>query len=165
MGLRRVSKKWFNENLNMSFKEYITEMPELLRTLESQASRTIDHLAGFPRQGVYVFYEGRAALYVGRSNRLVDRIREHCRESSRNNSATFAFILAKEEMKIEKGLKLKRRELEEAPGFKMAFFEARKRVGDMELRAVEIKDQVKQALFEIYAALELGCKYNDFRTH
>ena len=151
--------------MDMKFGELVEEMPKFLRTLESQPYLTIDNLKGLPKHGVYVFYEGRKALYVGRSNRVVDRIREHCRESSRHNSASFAFNLAKEEMRIEQGTKLGRHELEQAPGFGRAFYEARKRVGEMEIRAVSIEDQVKQALFEIYAALELNCKYNNFRTH
>ena len=35
----------------------------------------------------------------------------------------------------------------------------------MKIRVVQIDDQVTQALFEIYAALALETKYNDFRTH
>jgi len=50
---------------------------------------------------------------------------------------------------------IKRKELEEAPGFAQEFFLARMMVADMKIRVIEITDQVEQALFEIYAALAL----------
>ena len=151
--------------MNMKFSELVEEMPELLQNLESQHPRTIDNLKGLPQRGVYIFYEEHKALYVGRSNRVVDRIREHCRESSRHNSATFAFNLAKEEMGLGQKTRVPRKELEKAPGFDKAFWEARKRVSEMKIRVVQIDDQVTQALFEIYAALALEAPYNDFSTH
>ena len=58
-----------------------------------------------------------------------------------------------------------RKELEKAPGFDKAFWEARKRVSEMKIRVVQIDDQVTQALFEIYVALALEATYNDFSTH
>ncbi len=35
----------------------------------------------------------------------------------------------------------------------------------MQTKVIEIEDQITQALFEIYAALILNTKYNDFSTH
>ena len=58
-----------------------------------------------------------------------------------------------------------RKELEQALGFKQAFYEARRRVREMKIRVVQIDDQVTQALFEIYAALALEAPYNAFNTH
>jgi hypothetical protein len=153
--------------MNVKFKKLVEQMPGLLQSLEPQSFRTMENLAGIPERGVYVFYDNDKALYVGRSNKLKTRLRQHCRESSTHNSATFAFNLAKEEMAGYRDIPkdITRKELEHAPGFDRAFYEARKRVGEMKVRVVQIDDQVTQALFEIYAALALQTPYNDFSTH
>jgi excinuclease UvrABC nuclease subunit len=48
-----------------------------------------------PSKGVYVFYEDNKPIYVGRSNRMRKRIKEHFAISSTHHSATFAFKLAR----------------------------------------------------------------------
>lgn len=72
-------------------------MPHLLRKLLEAELRSRDNLRGIPQRGVYVLYEESRPIYVGRSNRLGDRLLEHGRPSSTHNSAPFAFNLAKEE--------------------------------------------------------------------
>jgi len=153
--------------VNKSFNELVATMPGLLQSLQSQPFRTRKNLVGIPKQGVYVFYENDKALYVGRSNRLKKRLQEHGRLSSTHNSAPFAFNLAKEKMQRAKEIPpyVRRKELEHAPGFDYAFFEAKNRVAEMKIRVMQIDDQVTQALFEIYAALALNTPYNDFSTH
>ena len=153
-------------SVNNEFRGLVERMPELLKDLKEQKARTMDDLNGIPTRGVYVFYERNKPLYVGRSNRLKSRIREHCGESSTHTSATFAFNLAKEEMGIDQRTRVTRKELEKAPGFDRAFYEARMRVKDMKVRAVQIDGQAAQALFEIYAVLALETRrYNDLGTH
>jgi hypothetical protein len=151
-----------------TFNELVKKMPELLQKLKAGPLLTRENLKGIPQKGVYIFYENGKPLYVGRSNNMKDRILEHGQNSSGHHSAQFAFNLAKEEMKIDQGIHsshITRKELEDAPGFKQAFFEARMRVRDMKVRVVEIDNQLTQALFEIYAALTLKTPYNDFSTH
>ena len=153
--------------MNVKFNELVAQMPGLFEGLESQPFRTRDNLAEIPERGVYVFYENNKALYVGRSNRLKARIQVHGRPSARHSSAQFAFNLAKEKIARYRDIPkdITRKELEKAPGFERAFFEAKNRVAQMKIRVVQINDQVTQALFEIYAALSLDTRYNDFRTH
>ena len=152
--------------MNKSFNELVGKMPGLLQSVESQHFRTRENLVGIPERGVYVFYENDKALYVGRSNRLKTRLQEHGRPSSGHNSAPFAFNLAREKMHAEEiPPYVTRKELEQAPGFEEAFFDARNRVAQMKIRIIQIDDQVTQALFEIYAALALNAPYNDFSTH
>jgi len=152
--------------MNMNFNELVVKMPGLLQSLESQPFRTRENLVGIPERDVYVFYESDKALYVGRSNRLKTRLQEHGRWSSKHNSASFAFNLAKEKMRAKEiPPYVMRKELEQAPGFDKAFFEAKNRVAQVKIRVTQIDDQVTQALFEIYAALALNAPYNDFRTH
>lgn len=150
----------------MKFHEHVERMQELLETLKRQCPRTKENLGDIPNCGVYVFYEKGKAMYAGRSDRLRKRVVEHSGRGFRSNSASFAFNLAKE----EKGLLYRtagrtREELEADPDFHGAFEGAKRRVSQMEIRFVEIEDPITQALFEIYAALELDCKYNDFGTH
>ena len=152
--------------MDIEFKKLIEQMPQLLGNLKRKKPLAMSNLGGIPTRGVYVFYEKNKPIYVGRSNRLKSRIREHYRESSTHNSATFAFNLAKEEMGINQRTPITRKELEKAPGFDRAFYEARLRVKEMEVRVVQIDDQATQALFEIYAVLALKTRrYNNFRTH
>lgn len=153
--------------MNVTFKELADQMPGLLKSLESQPFRTMENLVDIPKQGIYVLYENDKPLYVGRSNRLKARLREHYQESSTHTSATFAFNLAKEEMELSQGIpvRITRKELEQDPVFDTTFSKARKRVSKMKIRVVQVDNQVTQALFEIYAALALKAPYNKFSTH
>ena len=84
------------KNMNNKFKEIIDQFPELMQQLVDSPLRQRNSLGDIPNKGIYVFYENEEPIYVGRSNRMKDRIQEHGRKSSYHNSATFAFILAKE---------------------------------------------------------------------
>jgi len=149
------------------FGEYIRRMPILLNELRGTPLLNRSELEDIPRYGVYVFYREGNPLYVGRSNRLKKRIQEHGRPSSGHYSATLAFSMAKERVNFNRNKRrlATRNELEKASGFKKAFFLARKQVAEMQVKVIEIEDQITQALFEIYAALTLNTKYNDFGTH
>ena len=149
------------------FSEYIQRMPILLNELKGKPLLNRHELEGIPKSGVYVFYREDKPLYVGRSNRLKERIQEHGRPSSDHYSATLAFNMAKERMNFNRNKRrlATRNELEKAPGFKKAFFLTKKQVAEMQVKVIEIEDQIAQALFEIYAALTLNTKYNDFSTH
>ncbi len=85
--------------VSLRFEEVIDRMPVLLNDLLSCSSPTLsrNNLGVLPQSGVYVFYEKGIPTYVGRSNRLRQRLLEHSRPSSVHNSSTFAFLLAVEE--------------------------------------------------------------------
>ncbi|MFC2070424.1 GIY-YIG nuclease family protein [Chloroflexota bacterium] len=153
--------------MNARFGKLIDKMPSLLRDLESQPFLSRAELAGIPKQGIYVFYQKEKAVYVGRSNRLKERIQEHGRPSSDHYSATLAFRIAKKKLNYEgdEHRLATRDELEQALGFKEVFFQARLQVAEMQVKIIGIDDQITQALFEIYAALTLNTQYNDFGTH
>ena len=150
-----------------NFGEYIRRMPILLNELKGTPLLNRNELKDIPRSGVYVFYGESNPLYVGRSNRLKERIQEHGRPSSDHYSATLAFNMAKERVNFNRNKRrlATRNELEKAPGFKKAFFLTKKQVAEMQVKVIEIEDQIAQALFEICAALTLNTKYNDFGTH
>ena len=149
------------------FDEKIARMPDLLKELKGQPLRMRDDLRQIPKQGIYVFYDEGTPIYVGRSDRLRKRIQQHGWDSSGHNRATLAFRIAKETM--ERAGKIPpdatRRELETAPGFRVAFLAERRRVAKMGFRIVEIVDPIEQSLFEMYAHLVLKTKYNSFENH
>ena len=125
-----------------------------------------------PEKGIYVFYESGKSLYVGRSDRMRERILEHGRPRSLHNSATFAFLLAME-MATRKGINctgITRDDLQIDDDFKPLYDQAKERVSNMQLRVVEVSDAIEQSVFEVYAALHLKTTrnyggYNDFENH
>jgi hypothetical protein len=63
-----------------------------------------------------------------------------------------------------------RDELQRDPEFKKLFDATKKSVRCMGIRVVEINNPIEQAVFEVYAALELGTTqeqvgFNDFENH
>ena len=97
-----------------------------------------------PRCGVYLFSEGNEHLYVGRTDRLRDRHREHW--SGKANDAPFAFKLARHATNnLLKGAPT-RKMLEADPGFAAAFITAKERVSNMQFRWVEEAEPNRQCL-------------------
>jgi predicted GIY-YIG superfamily endonuclease len=116
-----------------------------------------------PRCGVYLFSEGDDHLYVGRTDRLRDRHKEHW--SGKANDAPFAFKLARHAThNLVKGGPT-RKALEADTAFAAAFGVARERVANMQFRWVEEVDPNRQCLLEIYATVVLEARYNDFINH
>ena len=119
-----------------------------------------------PKQGVYLFSENRAPFYIGRSNNIPQRRRQHTLRSSRTNQAALAMLIAREETKCAVDyLKGARVRLLADRMFMDVFEKAKERVQKMEFRAVAESDQTKQALLEIYCAITLRTPHNDFGTH
>jgi hypothetical protein len=121
-----------------------------------------------PDRGIYLFSEGDRHLYVGRTNRIRQRLAGHCRPSSNHFSATFAFRIAREEtgyLKATYSSTGSRGNLVKDMTFGPAFVRAKARIADMDLRFVEEVDPVRQALLEVYVAVTLETPYNDFDTH
>jgi hypothetical protein len=108
-------------------------------------------------------------LYVGKSNKVRLRYKQHTNPGSQHNQAVFAFKIAREvtgkvKASYARGAE-NRKGLVGDPDFSLAFREAKARVGRMEYRFVEERDQTRQALLELYCAIALNCPYNDFNTH
>ena len=152
--------------MNNEFKELVDQLPSLLEQLLNSPLKPWGNLGSLPQKGIYVFFERGHPVYVGRTNRMRERIKEHGRRSS-INSVTFAFKLAKEAAKRKEiDLSKQRVELAEDPNFAKLFSEAKERVSRMSVRVIEIDDPIIQTLFEVYASIALKTtKYNDFDTH
>lgn len=152
--------------MNGKFGEIISQIPDLMQQLVASPLRQRNSLGDIPAKGIYVFYENEMPIYVGRTNRMKERIQQHGRKSSNNNTATFAFILAKE-IANEQGFdtKIYRKELESDPIFYNIFLEQKERVSGMNIKVIEINDPIIQTIFEVYVSVELNTEYNDFDTH
>jgi len=149
---------------------------ELIDSLEPQFQRllamTPAKYGSLPRQipsrGIYLFSEGQNHLYIGRTNRLRQRLQDHCRPSGTHFTATFAFRMARQDtgrVRATYSNVGSREALTSDPKFAKAFEVAKRRVAAMDIRYVEESDPTRQALLEIYAATVLGTPYNDFETH
>ncbi|HEY3242145.1 MAG TPA: hypothetical protein VGM03_02245, partial [Phycisphaerae bacterium] len=105
---------------------------------------------------------------VGRTDRLRQRLGEHCRPGSTHNSAPFAFLLARKSTRNTKaayGRDGSRAHLSGQPTFARAFTSAKRRVREMDVRFVEERDPLRQALLEIYVAVSLKTLNNSFENH
>ena len=152
--------------MNTKFEEIINQLSDLMQQLVDYPLRQRNSLGDIPKKGIYVFYENNKPIYVGRSNRMKDRIQEHGRKSSYHNSATFAFILAKE-IANEQGIDINKNRdaLESDSTFRNIFIKQKERVSRMNVRVIEINDPIIQTIFEVYVSMELNTEYNDFDTH
>ena len=151
-------------------------MPELLATLKSCELLYRDgrgKLPQVPDRGIYVFYNGDNPIYVGRTNRMRQRLQEHGRPSSGHNSATLAFAMASliaSDQGMDSISALSRDTLQRDPEFKKWFDMTKEMVRKMSIRVVEVTDPIEQAVFEVYAAMELETTreqggFNDVENH
>jgi hypothetical protein len=155
--------------MNADFQRFVESLePKFRALMEMTPVRYPSLPRQMPERGIYLFSEGERHLYVGRTNRLRQRLAGHCRPSSTHFSATFAFRVAREETGLLKATYMptgSRPALVADSKFGPAFVRAEARLADMNLRYVEETDPVRQALLEIYAAVALKTPYNDFDTH
>ena len=124
---------------------------------------------GWPEEGVYVFYENGKPRYIGRSNSVRNRVRQHSSPSAKAAQAPFAVRLLREKLNEPGGHRARYNGKQLAEKYVQEFQEQLERISKMDVRAVEITDQPTQGIFEIYASVALGTDvdaggYNDFRT-
>lgn len=157
--------------MNAKFQEIIDRFPGDMSALTKSPPVPSSELKNIPKRGIYVFYEDNKPIYVGRSKNLRQRFRQHGQPSSDHHSATFAFMIAKQDAE-KNGVKMKkngknktRKELQDDDHFSPNFINAKKRVSDMQVQVIPMEDAIEQTLFEVYAALELNTEYNKWDTH
>jgi hypothetical protein len=153
------------------FDGLLSQLPALLVSLVSRQPYRAGAPPSLPRDaGVYLFTESGVHRYIGRTRNFYRRYREHTRPSSKENSAPFAFNIAKREIEAETGVGLvgSRTVIAADETFSERFQAAKARVRAMDFRYVEIKDDpALSTVFEVYAALALGTEgeFNLFETH
>ena len=108
--------------MTMTWENIQNELHSKLEKLNKSEYSNIEDV-NFQR-GIYVFYEKDKPIYVGRSNRIGKRLKEHSNAYSSHFSASFAFLLAKHiakesniEFKNENGKKNSRIEIQKHPLF------------------------------------------------
>lgn len=149
--------------MDSTFKAHVDELHPKLEKLKKMAPVTVSTLpANAPERAVYLFSEGGTHLYVGRTNRLRARLREHAALGSDQNSASFAFLLARDETGMQK---LPRKNCMQDGRFRAAFDRAKERLRKAEVRYVEECDPTRQALLEIYVAVVQKARHNSFENH
>lgn len=152
--------------MDSTFQEIVQRFPAMLQRLLDTNPKKRRNLGELPQKGIYVFYENKKALYVGRSDSMKNRILIHGRKSSQHSQAALAFLIAKEDCKDRKiNTSLTRKALSSNPLFIPIFDKAKERVANMKIRHIEVSDPIEQHLFEVYAALCLETPYNDFNNH
>ena len=152
-------------SLNVKFEKIINTYPALMEKLNKSNYITREDLKKVPDRGIYVFYDGKKPIYVGRSERMRSRLKEHSQQSSGQTSATFAFNLAKSRAKkLGIDITRNRKILEQDPHFSPIYKEEKTRVSKMKFKVIRINNPIKQTLFEVYASIELKTK-QDWGTH
>jgi predicted GIY-YIG superfamily endonuclease len=151
------------------FKQYVESLdPSFERLMGMSPVKMSAIPKRLPDKCVYLFSEGDQTLYVGRTRRLRQRLRQHSNAGAKHNQAVFAFRLAREttgRLTAAYSVVGSRAALSADASFAEAFARAKSRVRNMDLRFVEESDPLRQALLEIYVSVVLGTKYNDFDTH
>jgi hypothetical protein len=159
-----------NERAMSRFHAIRKQLPELLDALiKGEAYRRGLRPAVPHVEGVYLFTEDGVHRYVGRTRNANRRLGEHTRPSAPENSAPFAFNIAKADAEttgtIVSGT---RKEVARSASFGPLFAAAKERVRAMEFRVVEIDQKpALSSVFEVYAsmALETEGAFNLFETH
>jgi predicted GIY-YIG superfamily endonuclease len=155
--------------MHEAFREYVEALhPSFERLLQATPVKIKDLPRIAPAQCIYLFSEGLRHLYVGRTKNLRQRLRQHSIPGSQHNQAVFAFRLAREStgsLVAAYTVSGSRAALCAQDEFGSAFVLAKERVRNMDVRYVEEKDALRQALLEIYVSLVLKTPYNDFDTH
>ena len=158
------------------FSDIIGKMPGYLRELEScpiipmdtrQERGNLGSKLPPANAGIYVLYEDDKPIYVGRSDRLKERLLEHGQPSNGRETATLAFRIAKVDFqeKHPDASFSSMGDLASRLDFVPLFGAAKSRVKKMGVRAVAIQDPIEQTIFEIYAHLALKTPYNSFENH
>jgi hypothetical protein len=79
------------------FRQIVEELhAKFLQLLNSSPVRFDALPKPLPKRAIYLFSEGAEHLYVGRTNNLQGRLRNHCRAAAKHNQATFAFRIARQ---------------------------------------------------------------------
>src|SRR5439155_21282667 len=124
--------------MNETFRAHVESLhPSFERLMAMPPVKVCALPKTMPAHGIYLFSEGDKLLYVGRTNRLRQRLTEHCRRSSTHNSAPFAFLLARAASGMTSASYQpngSRSQLEKDLTFGRAFGVAKSRVSNMDVR-------------------------------
>ncbi|MBP2510020.1 hypothetical protein J2855_003668 [Agrobacterium tumefaciens] len=119
--------------------------------------------------GVYTFSENGKVIYVGRTNNVKGRFKQHTADSSKHNQAALAYKFAKQLLNIPKPTykadEFSRDSLMLNAEFVGTFLAQKRRLRELEFRFVEENDPTRQALLEVYVSEVCESPNNDFDNH
>jgi len=154
----------------------VAEFDSMLDRLENSEPHRHGRRPAVPEAaGIYLFKEEGTPVYVGITRNLRARYGQHQRRSSPENSAPFAFAIARRAATAD-GFPVEGRgrvELSKDPGFEARYFlPAKDRVRAMDFHYLvvppeDLDSDPKIAVFEVFASMVLGTEgdFNTFRTH
>ncbi len=156
--------------MNEVFRRHIEALHPAYEWLVAAPPFKFTELAGqsIPDRGIYLLSEGTRHLYVGRSDDIRRRLKNHCAAGSTHLQAAFAFRLAREVCGVPKATYKplgSRADLMTQEHFRAAFDAQKARLRAMDIRVVKEPDPNRQALLEMYVAIALETPYNDFANH
>jgi hypothetical protein len=112
-------------------------------------------------EGCYVLMEGTRPIYVGISQTVFQRLRQHVRGTT-HFDATLAYQIAKKRYPHN----LTRADAMAEPEFQAHFAEAQRYLRGLNVVFMEIKNPLELHLFAAYCAMELHTsEWNTFETH
>ena len=152
--------------MNEVFNKHVTRVKKHFDALNREATRPIVGTTYPQCPAVYVFFERKKPIHVGRTNKLRRRILGHRGQS--HYSATFTF---KETRRLTNNRKASykktgsRVELMKNPLFRREFDKQRKRLHRFGIKFLVLEDPIDQYLLELYAALEYKTSLTEFHNH
>lgn len=150
-------------------KPYEVKMDNLFKELYDEFNKSeFMNKSDLPNyRGVYVFYENRKPIYVGRANNIRKRIQWHTRASSGSESASFAFNLAKKDYGNKGEIKKTRKELMQIEEFIEIFKSHKLNLSNIEFKCINVENDILQTMFEPYLAFKLKTYpvNNTFENH
>ena len=112
--------------------------------------------------GCYVLLDGKTAVYVGISRKVLHRLRQHMLGKD-HFAASLAYAMAKKGHTLPLGT---RKKSMQDVNFADAFKASQEYLRGLLVAAVAIENPLELYVFEAYAAMELGtAEWNTFRTH
>ena len=148
----------------MTFEEIKTQTEQLLEELKRSRAYNEATLSNLTiDSGAYVFYRGNKAMYVGivgphSKQNIQTRVKQHF--YGKPPSAPLASLMTMEKLELSS---VTRQQL--STQYLRQFETHQELVRKMKVQAIEIRCCVTLAVFEIYAAVQLGTPYNYFCTH
>jgi hypothetical protein len=147
-----------------------SQLPALLeRLLDAPKHPRAEHPTIPKEPGIYLFSDAKGKpIYVGQSRNIRNRLAQHCRASSPENAASFAFNIAKREAggRSIDITGFHRKALSKHPNSKALFDDAKAQVALMPVQFLVEKHADLRTVLEVYATYALGTQeYNTFETH
>ena len=146
-----------------------SQMPQLLhQLLAAPSAPRASHSPISRKPGIYLFTDPRSRpRYVGQTRNLRTRLRQHTNPKGTHNSATLAFLMARQEAP-EHNIPVAgrtRTELQADPAFGSLFELTIRGIAEWPVQFITLQDSIRRTYLEVYVHMALGTDMNSFETH